>query len=167
MIELKQNTSVRVPVRLLTSSGVPVTGVVVASVTATIEKSDGTVVALTLTGPDWTELTTGAFAGAGKYTLVLPTSTTSLAGPLTYAVAVGGADIYVGLVKVVASESVDLRRLMEGRWKIYDTGPDINRLVLYSSDGSTVLQKWDLKNASGGATTGPDIFERVPTVTIP
>lgn len=61
---------------------------------------------------------------------------------------------------------LQLRRLAEGHWKIFNTGPDANRLVLYSADGVTVLQKWDLKDLSGAPTTST-IYERVPTVAIP
>jgi len=62
--------------------------------------------------------------------------------------------------------ATQLRRLMEGRWKIFTTGPDSNKLVLYSNDGSTVLQKWDLKD-NLGSPTSVNIFERVPETPIP
>lgn len=40
-----------------------------------------------------------------------------------------------------------------GKWEIFTTGPDVNRLVLYRDDGVTVLKKFDLHNAAGVATT--------------
>lgn len=57
-------------------------------------------------------------------------------------------------------------RVNEGHWKIFTTGPDVNRLVLYDSDGTTVIQKWDLKDSTGAAST-TEIFERVPTQSVP
>ena len=59
-----------------------------------------------------------------------------------------------------------LAHIEEGRWKIFTIGPDANRLVLYDSDGSTVLQKWDLKD-SAGAATSTSVFERVPVNPVP
>jgi hypothetical protein len=59
-----------------------------------------------------------------------------------------------------------LRRLGEGHWKIFTSGPDANRMVLYSADGSTVLQKWDLKDQSGNPTVA-NVFERIPVTSIP
>lgn len=59
-----------------------------------------------------------------------------------------------------------LAHIEEGRWKIFTTGGDANRLVLYDADGSTVLQKWDLKD-SAGAPTSTTVFERIPVNTVP
>lgn len=59
-----------------------------------------------------------------------------------------------------------LAHIEEGRWKIFTTGPDTNRLVLYEADGTTVLQKWDLKD-SAGAGTSTTVFERVPVNPVP
>jgi len=49
----------------------------------------------------------------------------------------------------------------EGKWKIFTTGPDANRLVIYDVDGVTVLKKYDLQDASGSPTyINP--FVRIP-----
>lgn len=63
----------------------------------------------------------------------------------------------------------DIQRIKvvsEGRWKIFTGGGDANRLVLYDTDGTTVLQKWDLKDSAGAAST-TNVFERVPVNVIP
>jgi hypothetical protein len=174
MIEYKQGVTAKVPVRLLDTSGSGVTGVLVGAISVTVVKSDGTVQNVTPAGGDWTEITTGAFNGTGMYELQLSGSSfLNITGAFTYAVANASAKTYLGTVKIVAYEEVDtkavvdrLRRLNEGRWKIFTAGGDANRLVLFDSDGTSVLQKWDLKDQSGSATT-TNVFERVPTVSIP
>jgi len=167
MIEFKQDDVARVPVRLVDVSGNGVAGVLFSAVTVTVEKSDGTISPVSIGAPDWVEVTTGAFSGTGKYTLLLPNTETDLHGVLTYAVSTAGAVTYVGAVKVVGAEARDLRRIAEGRWAMFTSGPDANRLVLYDNDGVTPIQKWDLKDDTGTPTTGPSIFERVPTEPIP
>lgn len=53
-----------------------------------------------------------------------------------------------------------LQKYEEGRWKIFTTGADVNRLVIYDTDGTTPLIKFDLKDAAGSPTfVNP--FERV------
>lgn len=59
-----------------------------------------------------------------------------------------------------------IQLLKEGRWKLFTTGPDANRIVLYAADGTTVLQKWDLFD-SAGAPSSSELFERVPVLAIP
>lgn len=55
----------------------------------------------------------------------------------------------------------DLRDEALGKWEIFTTGPDANRLVLYKSDGVTVLKKFDLANSAGSpAFVNP--FKRTP-----
>lgn len=79
------------------------------------------------------------------------------------------ADNISAVQTAVASMQTDvtqLRRLQEGRWKIYTSGADANRLVLYSNDGTTVLQKWNLKDQSGDPVVS-NVFERVPVNSIP
>jgi hypothetical protein len=51
-------------------------------------------------------------------------------------------DFYVDRVE-------DLYQEAFGKWQIHTTGGDANRLVLYKTDGVTVLQKFDLQNAAG------------------
>ena len=54
-----------------------------------------------------------------------------------------------------------LKKYEQGRWKIHISGGDANRLVLYDTDNTTALLKFDLKSNSGSATfINP--FERYP-----
>lgn len=56
----------------------------------------------------------------------------------------------------------DARQALLGRWVIFTSGPDANRLVMYADDGVTVLQKFDLKDANGNPSTNAP-FSRIPT----
>jgi hypothetical protein len=67
----------------------------------------------------------------------------------------GGAALNVGGVLSA------LQKYEEGRWKIHDSGPDANRLVLYDVDGVTAIRKFDLKDIAGVATSTTPA-ERVP-----
>lgn len=107
MIEYKQGSAANVPVRIQTSAGVAIPGTLYTAVTATVLKSDGTTAVVVMSAGNWTEVTTGAFAGTGTYTLGLSSSQLGTVGVLMYAVAVSGALTYVGVVKVVANEEAD------------------------------------------------------------
>jgi hypothetical protein len=208
MIEYKQNISKFVPVRIFDQSGQPVGGIPFGSVQAAVMKADGSTTTIPVTIVDWTEITTGAFSGAGVYLLKLPATVMDQTGLLTYSVSNTGQKTYVGAIKIVANEEVDtytrigapvlttisadiagvksdvagvagtittlnagitsiqtvvnlLKKYEEGRWKIHITGGDANRLVLYDTDDTTPLLKFDLKD-SGGAATFINPFERVP-----
>ena len=228
MIEYKQGLTARVPVRLFnTATGNPETGVVFGSVTAAVEKSDGTAGAVVVGAGAWAEVTTGAFAGKGYYNLILPVASTDTAGVLFYAVTVALTNGHVGCVKVVANEEVDtytrigapaggvsisadvalkaaaatamsnavwtdaragyldkanvvgvlasaadvatiqnntsvLLDHAEGRWQIFDTGADANRIVFYTRAGA-VLAKFDLQ-ALDGSPSIRSPFARVPVI---
>lgn len=56
---------------------------------------------------------------------------------------------------------VDLHDGLVGKWQVFTTGPDANRIVLYKADGVTVLKKFDLADAAGAATTN-NPFRRTP-----
>lgn len=54
-----------------------------------------------------------------------------------------------------------LLKYQEGRWKVFTSGPDANRLVIYDTDNVTVLKKFDLLDN----TAAPGVFnilERTP-----
>ena len=55
---------------------------------------------------------------------------------------------------------LDINDVQFGRWKIFNSGGDANRMVLYRPDGS-ILKKFDLKDV-GGASTVNNPFERNP-----
>lgn len=173
MLEYKQNLDARVAVRLLDLSGNPVVGAGYGTISATIEKSDGTTVNMTMSALNWIEVTSGAFNGLGKYDLVIPASMVNTTGILVFAVTGPSSSKFIGVCKIVANEEADtyakvarIQVLKEGRWKTFTSGPDANRLVLYAADGTTVLQKWDLKNSAGTASTN-DVSERIPVLSIP
>lgn len=49
----------------------------------------------------------------------------------------------------VSANVSNIQAYQQGTWKIFTTGPDANRLVIYALDGVTVLQKYDLKQSDG------------------
>lgn len=107
MIEVKKSVAARVPVRMLDADGVAVSGLAGGDVLVTVEKANGALATLVLVPLDFLERTTDAFAGTGKYTLILPASALDTPGCLTYAVAADGVTTYLGVVKVVDNEEVD------------------------------------------------------------
>jgi hypothetical protein len=54
----------------------------------------------------------------------------------------------------------DLSDEMFGEWRVFTTGPDANKLVLYRPD-SSVLKKFNLKDQTGAATFSAP-FRRIP-----
>jgi len=168
MYEYKKSVSRFAPVRMFNAAGTPVSGIVHSAVTATVMKANGSISNFSVGPSDWIEATTGAFTGAGVYTVRLPASVLDVPGMLVYAIKATGAEAYIGSVKVVDYEEIDtfnlatlLTKYQEGRWKIHTSGADAYRLVLYDTDGVTVLKKFDLKDSSGAPSVLP-IFERVP-----
>lgn len=107
MLEYKQSVAAFVPVRIFDAAGAPQGGIPFGSVTAAVQKSDGTTAVVTVTITDWSEVTTGAFTGSGVYLLKLPASVMNLTGLLTYAVATPGNKTHIGAIKIVANEEVD------------------------------------------------------------
>lgn len=167
MLEIKQSTQSRVPVRLFLA-GVPVSAVAAGFVTVQIVKSDGTTYSYTPVGIDWGIFNSGASLDTGTYQLRLTTTDTAATGSLMYIVKATTSDAFVGSIKIVANEEadtytrvVDLHDETLGKWQIFTTGPDANRLVLYRQDGVTVLKKFDLAD-SGGTSTVINPFRRTP-----
>jgi hypothetical protein len=107
MLEYKQSVAKFVPVRIFDQGGTPVGGVAFGQVTATIQKADGSTSNLSVVLADWSEVTTGAFAGSGTYLLRLSAANLDQPGLLTYAVSTPSNKIHVGAIKVVANEEID------------------------------------------------------------
>lgn len=103
MLEFIQNQSARIPIRMLTPAGSPVAGIAAGSVTVSIEKADGTTVDVVVDGVtnQWLEVTAGAFAGQGKYVLILDAAYMNVLGPFVVSL-VAPAGSAMGLVHVVA-----------------------------------------------------------------
>lgn len=169
MIEVKQNSAARVPVRLFTAGSVtPESGTVFSSITVRIIRSDATTVEYTPATGDWTIHNTGAASSSGLYQLQLKTTDTTVTGSLIYVVKSSTSSPYVGSIKIVANEEADtyakvsdLQDEALGKWQVFTTGADANRLVLYRQDGVTVLKKFDLTDANGApAVINP--FKRTP-----
>src|SRR5580692_8553597 len=103
MLQFYQNVAARIPIRMLTTGGVPVPLLTYLQVAATIEKSDGTASSVTMSSGTWSEITFGDFNLQGKYDLIVPSSFTNLLGPLSVAVSSTGADTFVGEFEVIAN----------------------------------------------------------------
>jgi hypothetical protein len=170
MIEIKAGEVVRLPIRLVSAAtGLPLDGVIYSDVTIRIVYSDWTEFEYTPNIADWSAVDSGIAAGSGTYLYqFLPNP---VPGIFMYIVKSTNSRHFVGSIKITSYDNDDtyvrMRQVQEGRWKIHTTGPDANRLVLYAADGTTAIQKWDLKDSAGAATAGVDVFERVPTEPIP
>jgi hypothetical protein len=55
----------------------------------------------------------------------------------------------------------ELLQIQKGKWQIFTSGPDANRLVIFQADGVTVLKKFELFDANG-VPTSINPFRRVP-----
>lgn len=97
MIQIKLSVAVRVPLRALDSTGVAVTGLVAADVTATLYYADGTSSAVTESG-NWYEL------AAGAYQLNI---TPGVLGPVVLVAVMAGANDFVGVYDCVADFASD------------------------------------------------------------
>lgn len=105
----KQGVAAPVPICLKDAAGSIVTGVLMAAVTATIRKADGTRVALVVDGAQnsWVEETTGAFSGKGGYVLTIGAANMNVPGPMMIAVN-GGTGSFLGTVTIVANQEKDV-----------------------------------------------------------
>lgn len=73
MARFKLGTEVTVPVYMTRSdTGLPVSGLDASGITCGVLKPDGAVVAVPVTGANWSEVTTPPFGNAGMYRLKLP-----------------------------------------------------------------------------------------------
>lgn len=73
------------------------------------------------------------------------------------------ADLAVLDTGSITSAMAELTALVGGKWEIKTSGPDINHLIIYAADGTTVLKKFLLTDRNGVPTvTNP--FKRTPVV---
>lgn len=184
MIRFKQALPARIPVRLRSAAtGAPLAGVLFGAVTASVEKANGVEAIFTVTAPDWVALVTGAAAGSGNYTLILPDSLTDVVGRLRIVVNASGAlEQETVLVEIVSYTEAELKTLLDalsaqnadtqsalgdirqvlfGSRRVIAEGEDAFREVSYEDDDSTALAKWELKDENGEPTIGPNILEKV------
>lgn len=179
MYEVKVGVIRPLPLRLYDSvTTLPKSGVIFSEVTCAIWKADKSVVTFSPAVGDWQEVTTGAFAGKGFYSIALPAGSLDVLGPLAFAIEVAGTTGYVGSVKVGADASeiqstaaaiqgdtatiitTTTRTLdiCEGRWKIDKPS---KQMIFYKLDGVTEVQRYNLFNDLG-LPDADVVFDRVP-----
>lgn len=165
---VKQGTATSFFVPMYASDGATrMPGITLGQVIVKAYYADGT--SATVTPTAWAEK--DASNAPGAYMITLPGSAfPAIPGPVLFSIFTSASDkTYREFISAVSSadelaaHTLQLRRIEEGHWKI-DTG--LNQLVLYSNDGTTVLQRFNLFNKSGAATSS-SIYERVPTIAIP
>lgn len=136
------------------TTGVPLTGVVPTF--ATYKDDLGT----NLTQPTISEIGGGAYKFTPDITtnpnrgIVYVIDGTAAASPRRGAGYVRPEDFAVDQVQ-------DLWDLGFGKWQILTSGADINRMVTYRSDGTTILKKFNLFD-SAGVPTSTNPFRRDP-----
>lgn len=137
------------------STGVPLTGAAGALSFSAYKDDLGT----NLSAPAITEV------GGGLYRFT-PTFPASPDRAVAYVLDTGG-NLPAYLSEFMRPEDwytdsiLDLFDGLLGKWVIFNSGPDANRLVLYRADGVTVWRKFELKDV-GGSPTVSAIFQRVP-----
>jgi hypothetical protein len=136
------------------STGVPLTG---ATPVFDTYKDD---LGANLAQPSITEIGGGAY----KFT---PDITTTPDRGIAYVIDGGATASPRRVARYVRPEDystdlvVDLWDMEFGKWQIGTSGPDINRLVTYRTDGVTILKKFNLFD-SAGVPTSINPFRRDP-----
>lgn len=64
-------------------------------------------------------------------------------------------------ISTLLSTITQMQEFEQGKWTIATTGGDANRLIIYASDGVTVLAKFNLFDSSGNPTSA-NPYSRVP-----
>jgi hypothetical protein len=108
-MDIKQGRAFNVPVRMLSLSGLALTGIQYTDVTCSIQKQGELPVSKSLEITDWSEVEPNRFPGL--YDLTLHTSDTNRVGYLKYSVSASGSTLYVGVlgvVKYTTSDVVDI-----------------------------------------------------------
>lgn len=107
MVQIKTGTQYLLPVRLLSTSNIPVTGVTYNQVTATAYYENGSSASISPSaGASWTELSSGA------YLLKLTSGANTVVGALTVVVTVSGSQDFVGVYDVVGNLASDIYTLI-------------------------------------------------------
>jgi hypothetical protein len=190
-MDIKQSTATKVPVRLLDSSGVGVTGKAFGDATVYLQAFGGSSAVKVLGAGDWVEVDSTNMPGV--YDLSLAVGDVATTGMLKYSVAASGAVTYVGIVNVVAytlydtysqalvaatnaSTAATNASNAETAANAADTtattvrklqsnrlkiDTGANTCTLYDDDDVTPLFVWNLKDSSGSPTS-TSIFERDP-----
>lgn len=177
----RQSVSVRVPIRLVDGSGVPVTGVVPANIQGgicTVVKADGTQLDITLSaGTNFFEFTPSSKT-RGLYHVTLPSGATSVVGPIQWVVlpaaSVFASAGYVGVGVVEAlpsylfsylvnsdgaspanSAAAALRLITQFLSGLVKQDTSLNKMTIYKEDNTTALSQRNTFDASGAAASDP------------
>lgn len=121
----------------------------------------------TITAPTIVEI-----GGGGYY--FTPTFSTNHG--IFFAIATGFAPTYVSgylrpedfagdQIPTIALAVTSIQNFQQGNWKIFTTGADANKMVVYMPDGETVLMKFALTKTDGTAWTAPTGANTTRTVT--
>lgn len=162
---IRKDTAIRVPVVLLDSSGVGVSGLVAADISgavARIYKADGSASTLALSGANFFEMS--AANAKGMYHILLGTGNTDVLGPMQVILNPAASAFETSRVAVVVEDLgliATIKKVIANRMKIFVTGGDANKMVVYEDDETTVFKKFGLKD-SAGAPTSTNPFERDP-----
>jgi len=141
------------------TTGVPLTGAAGSFSFTTYKDETGS----NLSHPTITEIGGGAYGfditfASPDHGVVYVLSTGANGNPQHVARYARPEDFFTDTIYTVVR---DLQQFQEGRWKIFTSGPDANRMLVYDVDGTTVLKRFNLRDAAGNATsTNP--YERVP-----
>jgi hypothetical protein len=148
MASYRTNVDINVPVVLTNATtGLAHTGVLAASVTVSVIKSDGTTATFTPTGPQWVEENFGAFALAGVYLLTIPAAHTDVDGPLWYGVQVSGDDLFNDTVDLSDVQSLTQRILSLSYDNVVEDGQ------VYDASGKLLSSDvWFYNSAANAAT---------------
>lgn len=141
-MQIKQSTSFRVPVRLVSTNTTAVsgaTGVVYTQPTVYIQKQAGSSALKALSNSDWFEL--DATNMPGIYDMLMSTSNTDTVGFLKYTVALSGSETYIGILEIVANVVSDV-------YTIVNTNLDAT--VSSRAPSSTALSTATWTNARAG-----------------
>lgn len=134
--------------------GVPLTGL--TPTFDTYKDNTGT----NLTQPSITEI------GGGAYKFTPDISNPAIG--IAYIVNGGSTANPQRIARFIRPEDYSLEDLISdlyqegfGKWEIFTSGPNVNTLIMYKADGTTVLKQFNLFN-SAGSPTFINPFKRVP-----
>ncbi len=157
---LRQNIAVRLPIRLLNSSGVAVTGLTPSDITngstvthVSVVRGDGTIQDITLTvGVNFFEI--DATKAPGLYHILIPSGASSIIGTVQLiilpAAAAFVATCITGQVDTISLDAEIARKIMRNRLNI-DFGT--NQMTVYEDDETTPAFVWNLLDKDAVAST--------------
>lgn len=168
---IRKDTEIRLPVRCINNTGTGIVGLLPTDITdgttvgnVTIVKGDSSIASIALVSPvNWIEI--DPIAAPGLYHVVVPDTHTDIEGSLQLSVLPSAvaflATVITAQVEIISEEIDLIKKISTNRWKIFTSGIDANRLVIYDDDEVTPILKFDLKDAASAATT-TNPFERDP-----